>query len=498
MHRKLADSKDKVVAVSLDDWVVEPVSLDSWVVEEEKQQPVVEAVSLDDWVVEPVSLDSWVVEEEDVKPVILVKEDLKSVIDEKRVTTKEPEVEIKESSSQPIKLSDEDLKVEEKSEPIPLAESDLKVENEEPSETEVAEESSEMEIIEPAVSQTEEASLDLPIALENDSAGESTLSIEEATDVEIEESDALNTESKEEETSFEIEIDSDAQIESEEEKPVIEAETPISIPQEAVDSDLEVVTPIQTDSLEQLTLNNDDLIVNHQLDSTGVLCLHVNHLHNNSQLEVLKLTDVDLAVHYEPVMRLNEDSLFTNSDETVLRMSVMDKKVNHRLVQELPESFFAENDLKHNAQGALILLRDHLVEDDEDDLLEDEDTGAVEEEPKRSRSMRPKREVKKGFSDKQIIRYSMYTVVAVVLLLPVTLYFKFSWTNISQENYTMAAEEDSMAFMKHRTPDSSFRWFGRQLLNQHAYEKASDEHGFLTWFLYKSDAGIKRSGDDYP
>jgi hypothetical protein len=448
----LAESKTikgKIEAVSLDDWVVEPISIDDWnVAVEKKAEPKIEAVSLDEWVVEPISIDDWNIPNEEppvkkvikIKPVILVKNDLKEIINAKIAASKIPE----QNHADILKLSETDLKKVDEAQ-VELKEADLKEQNE-----------------------LAETKIEQLITTDNDKAEESEI---EDSFAEIE----IDFSPEREETSTVEVIEKDETTESQ----VYEAAAP--------------ETQINSNSI---SLELADLAKYHIVDEKVVIRLSEDHLYINSKLDVLRLTNDNLATSFEPVKRLSENDLFINSDETVLRLRSIDKKVNHRVLIDLDESFFAENDITVNTGGTIVLKHEDLVNQEVDEL--DESSDIAEEVPKKSvRVKRAKREVKKGISDAQIVRYSMYVIIIIIFLLPFTFHFKYSWETVSEERFEEASQKSYDYFLKYRTDESWHRFYGRQLLDRNSYEKAAEENGFFTWFLYSNSGSIQR-GDSYP
>jgi len=447
----LAKSKtnnDTIEAVSLDEWVVKPVSLDDWnITEEKKPEPKIEAVSLDDWVVEAISIDDWNVAEDEpvvkkdikIKPVVLVKNDLKEVINAKIAASESSD----ENQPEPLKLSDSDLT--EKETPIALKNSDLKEE-----ETESIKEDQAELLITPEKSDESEME-DSFTEMEIDFSEEEEISITEVIENEV---------TKEIEQSVDI---------------------------------------VSEDHSERLNLEPVDLARGHVIDEKAVIRLTEDHLFINSKLDVLKLTEVNLSTCFEPVKRLDETDLFINSDETVLRLRSIDKKVNHRVVVELEKTFFIENEIALNENGAIILKHEDLLnQETEEDNLDAAEEDIADEAPKKStRVKRAKREVKKGMSDAQIVRYSMYVIVVIIFLLPFTFHFKYSWETVSEERFEEASNESMDYFLKYRTNESWHRFYGRQLLDRNSYEKAAEENGFMTWLLYDNSKSLQR-GDSYP
>jgi hypothetical protein len=149
-----SDAPDEPVAISLDDWSVQPASLDEWIVASPSAETVSvkepQPVSLDDWSVQPVALDDWavpaeptIVEEEETKIDDTLQEQRESsesqqltavVMDEPQLGTSLTELDLNQQDDCPVEASesapnfdevDEPLNIEEEEINLPLSEEHL-------------------------------------------------------------------------------------------------------------------------------------------------------------------------------------------------------------------------------------------------------------------------------------------------------------------------------------------------------------------------------------
>ena len=108
-----------------------------------------------------------------------------------------------------------------------------------------------------------------------------------------------------------------------------------------------------------------------------------------------------------------------------------------------------------------------------------------------------------SFTDEKLIRWSLYVILGVMVLLPIRFHFRYSWTTISEQKYESFKEKSATIdwlwkdMYMHRTPESGIsRYYGRQLLNTSAYEKAQEKYGFVTMLLFENSESRHR-GDDF-
>lgn len=488
---------EKIEAIGLDEWSVGASATPV------KAEPVVEAIALDDWVVKPISMDDWVVEEKTQEPIALKSTDLKEshrletvkLIDTDLRSHYEPELE-------QVQLEESDLREAYHEDVIKLDAADIA---EPTAETDEEEFVTEQEIVDDALDVDEEIT-----------EIEETLSetIQEGFDEDLDSDSFAETEEPEGETTnleedalySDIDTDGDGlDVDEDEHSVLTETEhDPFGLKEEdELRTQLEEVAPIETSC--ELKLSVQDLAINHVKDITGVLSLTSKHLMEENTLECLRLREIDLVEEHQTVKRLKEEDLFENSDETVLRLRSIDKAVNHRIVLELEDSFFIENEIERNASGQILLKVNELVDPSVMDKPE-EDTGAELDEGEEVQSKksgrtkkRAARPVKKSMDEQQIMKWCIYGMIIITLLLPFTFHFKYSWVTISHDELEIKKQEKSSieAFFMYRTEDSWHRFYGRRFLDSRSYELAKEDYGFFTWVFFV-DSGSRNIGDDYP
>lgn len=219
--------------------------------------------------------------------------------------------------------------------------------------------------------------------------------------------------------------------------------------------------------------------------SSDIVELKDSDLKENNQFEVIKLTKQDLALEHQFVTRLYQKDLLEYQSLEALRLRTIDLAINHRVVFELSEEYFDHFEIERDQNGVILLSNEDLVEKEQP-------------KPRKNRS----RSNKQHHSDDKIVKYTLIAILVMLLLLPFTMHFKYAWITVTEQQYSYMEEEaDTFKSLEmkfqYRTPNSSFRWYGRQLLNSDAYQEAEKDFGFFTWMFFSNSKKV-HIGDTYP
>lgn len=547
---KIEEEGARIEPISLDDWQAKPVSLDNWVVEDDAKEAEAETqttfvglpvsaqpVSLDDWEPQAVSLEDWSpsegttrveVEEPEESPVPTEpappSEENLAVAEEELVL--DPEERVLETPVTEIEgESDLDSSKLEKDEPLSLQAEDLAPA---PLDDELEEEMTDF-----SVEEGEESGLDIDFAEDEDEDVKIDLSLEEDSPIELD-PDEVPAVDPEDEGGLELE-DTD-QLEIPQEKPEPESlETELSHDEDAIslgDSDefhaslelsseapenidtalielesqeeffeeqisteeLDAATPEHSES--DVALQEEALIpglaigspIADELEEDEPLT-KVEESVVSPTLAAISLGESDLAIaHQKPLLRLQADDLRENSHLAVLRLGQHDLASEHRVVHELEVTFFEEHGIAVNADGVILLEATDLAHEEE------------EAEARTPRSRKRTREVKESYwTNERISKFSLYAIIFCIFAIPTVYHFKYTWSTVDNGRYAEIKEEADTVdwFMKtmfkYRTPESSFRWFGRHLLTPDAYQRAESESSMM-WLRY-ANSGRVGQGD---
>ena len=203
--------------------------------------------------------------------------------------------------------------------------------------------------------------------------------------------------------------------------------------------------------------------------------------------EPIILASSDLADQQVVVLTLAD--LRKNSHLAVLCLGERDLAVNHRIVFDLNESYFLDNDIQQNVHGVIILKASDLVHPE---LLEE--IAPTKKEVSRAKVRKATKGVKKSFSDRLFpyllsVKVNLWACVILVIAISIVYQFKYSWTTVSEERYQEVKFNSSpfgwytSTMFKYRTPDSAWRWFGQQLLRPSDYEKVIEQSS-SAWIYY--------------
>ena len=481
--------------ISLDDWQPKPASLNDWVVEDDEPQtkttqvdlPVsAQPVSLDNWEPQPVSLDDWSPSEDPTK----VEAKTEDIPPEETKPSAEPDLP-EDSEQEPISLEEDDLAPQTST--ADDSENDhLVIDLSEEDESPVIDLSEEDESTALDLEEPEE---DIDLGSDEEDQSEEVVDVHDDSSQPEEEAISLGDESSFQD-SLELTVDEPENIDT----TSIELRTQT---EEVHFQETDDLLPEELDHLDEPEANNilDDSFIpamalpgiqsGSALDeevSDDEPLTDVEEIIPSSFTDALALEENDLASsHQTPVLRLTASDLRENSQLAVIRLSESDLSSEHRVVHELEPTFFEEHGIAVNSNGVILLTPTDLAHEEE-------------QEAPPSRSRRRTREVKESFwTNERISKYSIYAIVFCLFAIPTVYYFKYTWTTVSGEQYTEIKEETGgvdwimKTMFKYRTEDSSFRWFGRQLLSPNAYQRAEQERSML-WLRYVN-SGQAGQGD---
>jgi hypothetical protein len=272
-----------------------------------------------------------------------------------------------------------------------------------------------------------------------------------------------------------------------EDNSTIDASAVIANSSSVAEPESNTTEPLESSKTKIIDLQNEDLVSAHAIQLSE---------QDLASEQVLRLSQMDLATeHRQPVLRLSEVDLYENSTLPVIKLNEIDLASHHRIVFELPITFFEEKDIDRNERGVILLKAEDLV--DPSVLEEDE----LDDKPKRSERKRKTRTPKESkWDDQRIIKVCLYSIAFFMVAIPINFHFKYAWVTVDETRYAEIQENTSgfdwyfKTMFKYRTEDSSWRWYGRQKLNSSAYEEASSESG-MAWLKYE-DSGSPNIGDD--
>ena len=198
------------------------------------------------------------------------------------------------------------------------------------------------------------------------------------------------------------------------------------------------------------------------------------------------------------VVTLTEADLRENNQLAVICLSERDLASQHRIVIELSPNFFVDNDIQQNIHGVILLKSSDLAHPE---AIE------VAKAPRKemgARIRKPKAEGKSTaisyiFAIMSSTKANLLAWPFLIMGIAIGFHFKYSWTTISEERYQYIRTESSTLdwiypkMFKYRTQDSSWRWYGQQLLNTSDYKKMAEQSS-LAWLFY-DDSQEENVGD---